>query len=90
MKITGLEEVLMDIHCHSDHLILQHRKQKAPDIVQRRIEQINGMLELVGLLARAEYPIPALLHGFLRYESERVKSPAYLRRLKQVTQDARN
>lgn len=78
MKITGLEDVLTDIHRHSDRLILQHRKQEAPDIVQRRIEQINGMLELVGLLTRAEYPIPALLHGFLRYEYERVKNPASL------------
>lgn len=81
MKITGLEDVLTDIHRHSDRLILQ---QEAPDIVQRRIEQLNGMLELVGLLTRAEYPIPALLHGFLRYESERVKNPVYLRRLKQT------
>ena len=83
MNLTTLENVLEDIHRRSDRLILQHRKQEAPDIVHRRIEQINGMLELVGLLTRAEYPIPALLHGFLRYEAERVKNPVYLRRRKQ-------
>lgn len=73
MKHTTLEEVLAQIRRQSDRQVLLQNKADYSGYCQIRVEQINGMLELVNLLGYADYPVPAILYGFLKSEVERLK-----------------
>lgn len=44
------------------------RDQSARTTVGRRVNELEGMIELVEYLAGADYRVPAILYGFLRSE----------------------
>lgn len=73
MKHTTLEKVLTEIRRQSDRQVMLQKPSACSDSCRIRVEQITGMLELVTLLGYADYPIPAILYGFLKSEVERLK-----------------
>ena len=57
-----------------DDVLVAIRQQSNQTPAQVRIPELNGMVELIEHLTKADYRTPAILYGFLKSEIERLGS----------------